>query len=121
MATITIKNLRLRTIIGIEEAERNHKQDIIINVEIEVDIDQAARSDQIDDAFNYKTVTKKIITFVEGSDFFLLERLVDQILKLILQDEKVMAVTVEIDKPAALRFSDSVSLKQTAKRESSLS
>lgn len=116
MVTISIKNLRLRTIIGIEEAERTNKQDIIINVEVEVAIDQAARSDNIDDAFNYKTITKKIITFVEGSDFFLLEKLVDQILKLILQDEKVISASVEIDKPAALRFSDSVSLKQTVRR-----
>ena len=116
MATITIKNLRLRTIIGIEAAERTHKQDIIINVEIEVDTAQAAQSDQIGDAFNYKTITKRIIKFVESSDFFLLEKLVDQILKFIMQDENVIAATVEIDKPAALRFADSVSLKQTARR-----
>ena len=116
MATIFIKNLRLRTIIGIEETERTNKQDIIINVEIEVDTDQAAQSDNINDAFNYRTITKKIIQFVETSDFFLLEKLVDQILKLIMQEEQVFSATVEIDKPAALRFADSVSLKQTVRR-----
>lgn len=119
MATIHIKNLRLRTIIGIEEQERNHKQDIVINVKIETNIDQAAKSDDINDACNYKTITKNIIDFVEKSDYFLLEKLVDQLLKLIMQDNKVLAATVEIDKPTALRFSDSVSLKQTATRKPS--
>lgn len=116
MATITIKNLRLRTIIGIEEAERTNKQDIIINVAIEVDTAQAAQSDHIDDAFNYKTITKRIIHFVEGSSFYLLEKLVEEILQFIMLDDQVLSATVEIDKPAALRFADSVSLKQTVRR-----
>jgi D-erythro-7,8-dihydroneopterin triphosphate epimerase len=117
MATIYIKNLRLRTIIGIEDGERTHKQDIIINAQIEVNIDTPAQSDNINDAFNYKTITKKIIEFVESSDYFLLEKLVDQLLKLIMQDEQAITTTVEVDKPAALRFSDSVSIKQTATRK----
>ena len=115
MATIYIKNLRLRTIIGIEDFERNNKQDIIVNAEIEVDAEPAAQSDNIEDAFNYKIITKKIIEFVENSDYFLLEKLVDQILQLIMTEKIVQSATVEIDKPNALRFADSVSVKISKK------
>jgi len=116
MTKIYIKNLRLRTIIGIEEFERNNRQDIVINATIEVDAAAAAASDDIKDAFNYKTITKKIIRFVEDSDYLLLERLTDQVLKLILEDPRAKAATVEIDKPGALRFADSVSIKMSAVR-----
>jgi len=116
MATIYIKNLRLRTIIGIEKFERNNRQDIVINAAIEIDADAAADSDDVKDILNYKTLTKKIVKFAEQSDFFLLEKLTDQILKLIMEDPRALAATVEIDKPAALRFADSVSIKVSAKR-----
>ena len=49
MATIRITNLKLRTIIGIHDWERAHKQDVIINVTIEFDASKAADSDNIDD------------------------------------------------------------------------
>ncbi len=116
MATIYIKNLRLRTIIGIEDFERNHKQDIVINASIEVDATAAVAADDIGKALNYKTITKRIIQVAEESDYFLLERLTDRILKLILEDPHAQAATVEIDKPNALRFADSVSIKASAKR-----
>ena len=117
MAIIKIKNLRLRTIIGIEEAERQSPQDIIINAEIEVDATLAARSDDIGQTYDYKTITKSIIHAVEVSQFFLLEKLTDHILELIMEDARVLLATVEIDKPQALRFADSVSLTHSAHRE----
>ena len=40
MNKIKIKNLSLRTIIGINEWERVHKQDVIINIEIGFDTDE---------------------------------------------------------------------------------
>lgn len=116
MTTIHIKNLRMRTIIGIEDFERTKEQDIIINANVQVDAEQASDSDDIADAFNYKTATKQIISLVEDSQFFLLEKLVNEILELIMADEKVLAAEVEIDKPNALRFADSVSVKASARK-----
>ena len=106
MAIIKIKNLRLRTTIGIEEAERQSPQDIIINADIEIDATLAARSDNIKLTYDYKTITKSIISAVEASQFFLLEKLTDYLLELIMEDTRVLAATVEIEKPHALRFAD---------------
>jgi D-erythro-7,8-dihydroneopterin triphosphate epimerase len=116
--TIKIKNLRLRTIIGVNEWEREHKQDVIINAKVEFDGRKAAATDDIAMTFNYKSMTKKIIQLVESSQFFLIERLADAILQIIMDNPIVERAEVELDKPEALRFSDSVSITCTAKRNS---
>ncbi|WP_100658433.1 dihydroneopterin triphosphate 2'-epimerase [Alteromonas flava] len=109
-ATIRIKNLRLRTYIGINEDEIKNKQDVVVNVKIHYDAEQATNSDQMDDALNYKTITKAIIKLVEDNRFYLLEKLTADVLAIAAEHPWVSYAEVEVDKPHALRFSDSVSL-----------
>ena len=116
MAIIRIKNLLVRTIIGFNPEERVNRQDVIINLEIEVDVSQAISTDYPDGIYNYKAITKEIIAFVLESKFNLLERLTNEVLQLVMQDERVMRAKIEIDKPHALRFSESVSVELEAKR-----
>ncbi|HEX9879658.1 MAG TPA: dihydroneopterin aldolase [Candidatus Binatia bacterium] len=114
---IFIKNLRLKTIIGINDWERHEKQDVVINVELELGGSQAGETDCIDDTVNYKSLTKNIIREVEQSQFYLLEKMAHRILQLALQDNRVARARVEVDKPGALRFADSVSVSCSAQRE----
>lgn len=113
---IRIKNLRLRTIVGVQNWERKKPQDVIINVEMEFDGTRATESDSIDDTVNYKTIKREIIKEVENTRFYLLDRLADQILKVVMKEEKIKRATVEVDKPQALRFADSVSVVCTSER-----
>jgi FolB domain-containing protein len=106
-----IKNLRLRTIVGIFDWEKKEKQDLIINVRFIFDGTQAAATDRIEDTVDYKRITKKICAHVEGHTFNLLERVAHDIAVLVLDDDpRVERVSVEVDKPLALRFADSVSI-----------
>ena len=114
---IRIKNLRLRTIIGINEWEREHFQDITLNVKIEFDGSRVVESDDIKDTVDYKALKKRIIQEVEQSQFSLVEKLAGHILQIIMEDEKVIFAEVEVDKPHALRFADSVSLTCSSRRE----
>jgi D-erythro-7,8-dihydroneopterin triphosphate epimerase len=109
-AVIRVKNLRLRTFIGIKEEEINNKQDVIVNVVIEYSASNAADSDNMDQALNYRTITKKIIQLVENNRFLLLEKLTAEVLAIAAEHQAVRYAEVEIDKPHALRFADSVSL-----------
>lgn len=109
-ATIRIKNLRLRTYIGIKEDEINNKQDVIINVKIHYPAEQATSSDNMEDALNYRTITKRIISLVENNRFSLLEKLTSDVLEIAAEHAWVTYAEVEVDKPHALRFADSVSL-----------
>jgi D-erythro-7,8-dihydroneopterin triphosphate epimerase len=113
---IKIENLKLRTIVGIYEWEKKTKQDIVINVEIEFDGTKAIESDDIEDTVDYKSITKKIITLVEESEFNLIERIAGEAIKIIMENEKVEKASVRVDKPGALRFTDSVSVTQTQER-----
>ena len=115
-AIITIKNLSLRTIIGLNDWEREKKQDVIINASIECDISDAAGTDSIDNSVNYRSITKRLIADVEQSEFRLLETLADFILNIIMEDENVLAATVEVDKPHSLRFAESVSITVSERR-----
>ncbi|GIU29451.1 dihydroneopterin triphosphate 2'-epimerase [Shewanella sp. MBTL60-007] len=118
IAVIRIKNLRLRTYIGIKEDEIQNKQDVIINTIIHYCADKARNSDNMDDALNYRTITKKIIALVENNRFSLLENLTNQVLAIASEHDWVDFAKVEIDKPHALRFADSVSLELCYQKQS---
>ncbi len=115
---IRIKNLRLRSIIGIFDWERVHKQDLILNIQMKFDGSKAASSDKIEDTVDYKKINKNIISEVENSQFFLLEKLAQRVLEIILENPRVLYAKVEIDKPGALRFADSVSIECEAEKKS---
>lgn len=118
IATIRIKNLRLRTFIGIKQEEIDNQQDVIINAVIRYHAAQAIDDNRIGHALNYRTITKEIIHLVDGQRFALLERLTQEILTLIMKHEEAIDAEVEVDKPLALRYSDSVSITLTAHRAS---
>jgi dihydroneopterin aldolase/D-erythro-7,8-dihydroneopterin triphosphate epimerase len=105
---IHIRDLLVRTILGINDEERTNRQDVLLCISLDVDTRIAARSDDIEDAVNYRTITKRVIELVEGSSYQLVERLAEEVARLCLSDERVQGVEVTIDKPGALRFARSV-------------
>ncbi len=109
-AIINITNLRLRTYIGFNDEEREKKQDVVINIEIRYAVNEEALQDAVEQALNYKTITKRVIALVEAGRFLLLERLVKDVLAICCEHPDVRSARVTIDKPHALRFADSVSL-----------
>lgn len=111
MDKIIIRDLLLRGIIGINPDERVKLQDILINIVIWADIRKAAASDAIEDAVDYKTITKRVIQHVEESSDFLVERLVTDIARLIIMEYGVEQVMVRVEKPTALRFAESVGIE----------
>ena len=75
MARIRVKDLRVRTYIGIKEEEILNKQDVLINLTILYPSQEAVQVNDIEHALNYRTITKAIIAHVEENRFALLERL----------------------------------------------
>jgi len=108
---IIIKDLLLRGIIGINDWEREKRQDILINITLSGDLRAAGESDKIEDAINYRTLTKKIIQHVEESDRYTVEALATDIAKLCLSAEGVQRAQVRVEKPGALRFANSVGVE----------
>ena len=100
---IFISELRIETVIGIFDWERQIKQTVILDIELATDIRKAAQSDHIDDTIDYKTLTKTIIAFVEASEFQLVETLAERVCELIQKEFSVPWVKLKLNKPGALR------------------
>ena len=117
LSQIHIKDLRLRTFIGFNDEEQRKRQDVVVNIRIDYDALSAARGDEVAEALDYKTITKQVIAHVEDNRFLLLEKLVNDLVEMVMAHNPARHVEVEVDKPHALRFSDSVSLTMSASRD----
>jgi len=108
MDKIFIHALKTEAIVGIFDWERQVKQAVVIDCEFSADIAKAALSDSIDDTLNYKRVAKRVLAFVEGSQFHLVETLAEHIAMLILEDFGIAWVRISLSKPGAIRSSRDV-------------
>lgn len=114
---ILIRDLRLRTIIGLNDWEREKRQDVLINLTIHHDLRAAGASDDVADSLNYRTLAKEVIAYVEGSSHYLVEALAQQIARLAIVEHGAQRVVVRVEKPGALRFADSVGVEIERSRE----
>lgn len=105
---VEIHDLLVRTIIGVNDWERRDKQDVLISIRMYTDTRPAGRSDNIEDALNYRDVAKRVIALTESSQFYLVERLAEEIARVCVEEFGVKKVEVRVEKPGALRFARSV-------------
>ena len=107
---IYIKDLRIKTIIGIFDWERKVKQEVSIDMEFPFDCKKAAATDTIEDTIDYKAITKGVIKFVEDSSFQLQETLAENIASLVKNEYGVKSIKLRVSKPGALRGAKDVGL-----------
>jgi len=110
MDIIFLGGLEIETIIGIYDWERVTKQTIILDIEMAFDIQKAAETDDIQYALDYKTVSRRIISFVEASQFFLVEKLISEIAGLIRNEFNVPWVKITLNKKGAISGASDVGI-----------
>ena len=103
MDTIFIRELTVETVIGIYDWEREIKQAVLFDLEMACDVARAAASDSVDDTLDYKAVCKRVIAFVEASEFQLVETLAERVAQLIMSEFAVPWLCVQVNKRGALR------------------
>jgi dihydroneopterin aldolase len=103
MDIIFLRDLRIDTLIGIYDWERRVKQTISLDLEMATDIRKAAATDAIDDTLNYKAVAKRLIAFVEASEFQLVETLAERVSEIVLTEFNVPWVRLTLNKTGAVR------------------
>ena len=111
MDKVFIKNLQVEAVIGIFEWEREVKQ--IISIDLEMDFNNANSSNlhDIKNTLDYKKVGKRVIGLVESSNYKLVETLAERIAELVLKEFPVESLALSVSKPGALRGSDSVGIR----------
>ena len=110
MAIIFLKNLHTETTIGVFEWEKQIRQKVLIDLEMQTDISVAAISDDINDALDYKAISAQVKSFAENSRFSLIETLADKIADLLLVEFNIHHIKVTISKPAAVRHAKTVGI-----------
>jgi 7,8-dihydroneopterin aldolase/epimerase/oxygenase len=110
MDIVFLKELRIDTIIGIYEWERQVRQIVVLDIEMAADVATAAASDDIDDTLNYKAVAKRLIQFVSESRFQLVETLAEECARLIREEFGVPWVRLILNKRGAVRGADGVGI-----------
>ena len=118
MDKIFIHALKAEAIIGIYDWERQVRQTVLVDLEIGADIRKAALTDSIEDTLNYKRVAKRVLAFVEASEFQLVETLAEHLAMLILEEFGVAFVRIVLSKPGAVRNSRDVGVEVERDRTS---
>jgi dihydroneopterin aldolase len=115
---VFIEDLRIETVIGIFDWEREIKQTVSLDLEMDFDIRKAAGSDHIDDTLDYKAVAKTLIKFVGTSEFQLVESLAERCAEIVLEQFPVKALRLKLSKPGAVSGSSAVGVIIKRRRDS---
>ncbi|WP_237059413.1 dihydroneopterin aldolase [Microbulbifer sediminum] len=108
MDIVYIRDLKVNTIIGIYDWEREVRQTVSLDLEMAFDISEAARTDDIEHTLNYKAVAKRLIAFIEGSEFLLVETMAEQAAAIVRDEFSVPWLRLRLSKPGAVRGSRDV-------------
>jgi dihydroneopterin aldolase len=107
---IFLRGLAVECIIGFIDWERLVKQTVVIDLELPVDCRNASIRDEVEDTLDYKKVAKRVIAFVEASEFKLVETLAHRLALLVLEEFDVAWIRLSVNKPGAIRGSRDVGM-----------
>jgi 7,8-dihydroneopterin aldolase/epimerase/oxygenase len=108
MDIVFIEDLRIETVIGIYDWERQIRQVVALDLEMAFDNRKPAASDKIADTLDYKAVSKRLIAFVEAAHYELVETLAEQCARIVREEFGVSWLRLRLAKPGAVRGSKAV-------------
>ena len=108
MDIVYIRDLRIETVIGVYDWERETRQIVSLDLEMAMENRKAAATDQIEEALDYKAVAKRLIEFVRISEFQLVETLSERVAEIVLGEFDVPWLRLRVSKPGAVTGSSDV-------------
>ena len=108
MDMIYLHDLRIDTIIGVYDWERQVRQTVVLDLDLAADVARAAATDRIEDTINYKAVAKRIIGFVSAGEFQLVETLAERVANIVLEEFGVVWLRLRVNKKGAVRGAQDV-------------
>ncbi len=110
MDIVYIRNLKVETVIGVFDWEREVKQVVSLDLEMASSILAAAKTDDIIHALNYKSISKRLTGFIQEQQFQLIESMAEKVAEIVLNEFGVPWLRLRISKPGALRGSEDVGI-----------
>jgi len=102
MDIVFISELRVDTVIGVFDWEREIRQTVVLDLEIASDNARAAQSDNIEHALDYAAISIRIQRFIEGSEFQLIETMAEQVAALLIKEFGIAWLRLRLSKPGAV-------------------
>ena len=102
MDIVFIRELRADTIIGVYDWEREVRQTVVLDLEMAGNNARAAQSDDVADALDYAAVSSRVLSFIENSQFQLIETMAEQVAAVILEEFGVPWLRLRLCKPGAV-------------------
>lgn len=102
MDIVYIKELEIRTVIGIYDWEREIRQTVSIDLDMATDIRPAAATEDISKTLDYKAVSKRLIAFIEDAEFLLIETMAEEVAAIVLAEFPVSWLRLRLGKPGAV-------------------
>ena len=113
---ILIRDLLVRCVVGVDDHEREEKQDVLVQITMDTDLRQAGHTDALEDTIDYRALKKQILRVAENSRFRLIEALAQSIADECLKHERIERVHVMVEKTGALRFARTVGVEIVRRR-----
>lgn len=108
MDTVFISELRAETVIGVYDWERTIRQAVVLDIEMASDNRRAAATDGIEQALDYAAVSQRVLSFIERSEFQLIETMAEQVAALIIDEFDVPWLRLRLCKPGAVKAAKEV-------------
>ncbi len=99
---IVLEDLRVRCIIGVHDWERVQPMEVVLGLELAVDLAPAGQSDRLEDTLDYGGLADRVVALAEASEYYLIERLAEEVAALCLAEPRAQWVRVRVEKPGAV-------------------
>lgn len=110
MDKIVISDIKLNTIIGVYDWEKQTPQNIHLDIAMSTNAKKIAASDEFSLAIDYTAVIKHIFDYVETNHFQLIETLAEKLANEILQHFSTEWVQITLHKPGAVLHAKDVAI-----------
>ena len=105
---VFIKGLKSTSVIGCYDWERDIRQTLVIDLELQADFTRAAQTDALADALDYAAISQRVIAVCDESRFQLLEALAEHLAGIVLAEFSIQSLRMTITKPGAVEAADGV-------------
>jgi len=96
---VSIRDLRVSTVIGVYDWEREIEQALTFSIDMAADVSKAAKHDDIGDALDYSAVAQAVKAVVTEGKFQLIETAAEAVAQRLISDYGLEWVRVEVIKP----------------------
>ncbi|WP_334458962.1 dihydroneopterin aldolase [Acinetobacter soli] len=118
MDAIVIEGLKVNTVVGCFNWERQIKQPLLLDLTIHNDLQRAAQSDELDDTLNYALICELAAHAIKHAQPKLIEHAAHLVLKKLFETfPTIESIIITIRKPAIIAEAQSVGIRLERQRK----